>query len=92
MIASIQYTCKGTEAGDIYFHAASGYNIIDILNNGVSIPMEKDETYGLVVVPSTNKGDLVQIIYKTLPRNSSVSGGTSMVDFTDGDFETADFT
>jgi hypothetical protein len=89
MIASIQYTCKGTEAGDVYFHAASGYEIIDVLNNGVSIAMVTDEEYGLVTVPSTNKGDLVQIIYKTLPRNST-SG--SMVDFTDGDFETADFT
>ena len=92
MIASIQYTCKGTEAGDIYFHAASGYEIIDVLNNGVSIAMVTDEEYGLVTVPSTNKGDLVQIIYKTLPRVAGYTGGTELVDFVTDDFESADFT
>lgn len=98
MIASVQYTCIGSEVNDginteIYFHPASGLKIIDTIVKGKSKDLTIDETTGFVLVNELlERGDLVQVIYKTLPRNASVSTGGSMVDFTDGDFETSDFT
>jgi hypothetical protein len=99
MIKSIQYRCIGSEVNDginteLYFPAASGMVIIDTLVHGKSLQLDVDNTTGFVLVNEVlERGDLVQIIYKTLPRNSStVIIGGSLVDFIDEDFETADFT
>jgi hypothetical protein len=98
VIKSIQYTCIGSEVNDginteLYFPPASGMVIIDTLVHGKSLPLDVDNTTGFVLVNEVlERGDLVQIIYKTLPRNSSVSTGGSLVDFIDEDFESADFT
>jgi hypothetical protein len=99
MIDSIQYTCKGNEVNDginteLYFPAASGMVIIDTLVHGKSLQLDVDNTTGYVLVNKVlQRGDLVQIICKTLPRNSStVIVGGSLVDFIDEDFEAADFT
>jgi hypothetical protein len=99
VIKSVQYTCIGSEVNDginteLYFPCASGMVIIDTLVNGKSLNLDVDNETGFVLVASQvlERGDLVQIIYKTLPRNSSVSLGGSLVDFIDEDFEAADFT
>jgi hypothetical protein len=98
VIAAIQYTCIGSEVNDginteIYFHGASGYKIIDTIVKGRSKNLTMDETTGYVLVDELLvRGDTVVCLYKTLPRNASVVVGGSMVDFTDGDFESNDFT
>jgi hypothetical protein len=105
MIKSVQYTCIGSEANDginteIYFPCASGMVIIDTLVNGKSKNLDVNNETGFVLVTELlGRGDLVQIIYKTLPRNASISGGggggevpTSLIDFIDEDFESTDFT
>ena len=68
--------------------------IIDTLVNGKSKNLDVNNQTGYVLVTQVlTRGDLVQIIYKTLPRNSStVPVGGSLVDFIDEDFEAADFT
>lgn len=98
MIKSIQYTCIGSEVNDginteLYFTAASGMVIIDTLVKGKSKQLNVDNTTGFFLVNEVlYRGDLVQIIYKTLPRNEAASsGGTSLLDFIDEDFEATDF-
>jgi hypothetical protein len=74
MIAAIKYKCIGSEVNDginteVYFHGASGYQIIDTIVKGVSKRLTVDENTGLVLVDEVLvRGDEVLCIYKTLPR------------------------
>lgn len=99
MIASIQYTCTGTEPGSIYFNPCSGKEIIDVLVDGYSfLHVGESETgtyravvdnnYGLVSLPEITKGMLVQVIYKTLPTaiEEIVMSEFSPLDFAAGEF------
>ena len=99
MIASIQYTCTGTEPGSIYFNPCSGKEIIDVLVDGYSfLHVGESETgtyravvnnnYGLVSLPEITKGMLVQVIYKTLPIEVEE---VVMLDFEPSDFAAEDF-
>jgi hypothetical protein len=90
MIKSIQYTANGTEDGIIYCNPASGYVIIDVLVNGLSVLIDSgevsgfqasvDNTYGKVSTSGLNRGDLLQVVYKTKPSYS-----------TDREFDPANF-
>lgn len=76
MIASVTYKVLGSEpvvAGEreVYFHAASGLKIIDIIINGVSQDFSAltiDEEYGKVAKAGLVAGDWVRCTYKTIPR------------------------
>lgn len=96
MIASVSYKCIGSEVNDginteIYFPPASGLEIIDTLVNGKSRVLGTDETMGFVLVDELlQRGDVVTIIYKTLPRTNTTPSGTT-VDFEEPDFDMSDF-
>ena len=98
MIASVTHHIRGNEpfeAGEtlIYFHPASGLEIIDVIINGVSqdySAITVDENTGKIGTSQTlNRNDWVQVTYKTLPR---VTSSVTMVDFVEGYFQTSDFT
>jgi RNase P/RNase MRP subunit POP5 len=98
VIANATYRCIGSEpkdAGmtDIYIHPASGLKIIDIIVNGVSKRLGDltiDENFGLVVIDEElERGDVVQCIYKTLPRFTVALPTMSEfdpLDFAEGEF------
>ena len=101
MLHAIHHTSSGTEIVEgantlVFFPVASGLVIIDTLVNGLSLDLAIDNTRGLVYVPGTlQRGDLVQILYKTLPRlpiPEPPDPGAGMTDFEPADFEAADFT
>lgn len=98
MIDSVSYKCIGSEVNDginteLYFHPASGFKIIDTIVNGKSKPLTVDETKGFVLVDELlGRGDVVTVIYKTLPRTSTgTQPPTNMVDFFEPDFEPSDY-
>lgn len=100
MISTVTYQLIGSEtvtAGEteVYFHPASGLEIIDIIINGVSQDFSEltiDETYGKIAKAGLVAGDWISCTYKTLPRVAvSVTPTPTMVDFSETDFESADF-
>jgi hypothetical protein len=76
----------------VMINAASGYEIIDVRLNGYSQDYQDllvDETKGRIVFsPVLVKGDVVEALYKTLPRYGTL---TTMVDFDPADFTSGDF-
>jgi hypothetical protein len=95
VIASVQISSKGSEGNIVYCYPASGLKILDVSLNGVSISYWQsiiDETLGKITLEANLEyGDLVKVIYKTLPKVATVTS-TVMVDFESADFESADFT
>jgi hypothetical protein len=97
MIAHITYVVTGSEtystgATTIPIHAASGYEIIDVIKNGYSLQIgtevEVDENYGICLVNGALiRGDFLIVLFKQLPR----FGSETMVDFASEDFLTGDF-
>ena len=96
MIASVTYQVLGSEPviggqREVYFHAASGMKIIDVIINGVSqdfAALSIEEEYGKVAKAGLVAGDWVSCTYKTLPRfvynyNTSPMGDFLGTDFTD---------
>jgi hypothetical protein len=98
MIAAIRYSVTGAEVKSsgttlVPIPAASGYEMLDVIMNGVSqnyaSDVTIDEVTGNLLFNSTlNRGDWVLAIYKTLPRSVS----QVVNDFETSDFETNDFT
>ena len=95
MIACVHYTCIGSEVNDginteLYFPPASGHIIIDVIVKGTSRRILVNNNLGFIVVNDLLvRGDLVQIIYKTLPR--FVGAVTDTPDFDYGDFDSGFF-
>jgi ABC-type sulfate transport system substrate-binding protein len=98
MIATVTYTVTGNEpvvAGErvVSCYPASGMRLIDVIINGLSQDFAEltiSEEYGTVAKAGLAKGDWMAVTYKTLPRNS-ITATSTMIDFSETDFESADF-
>jgi hypothetical protein len=99
MIATVRHIITGNEPIElgetvVYFYPASGYKIIDVIINGLSMDFSAltiDEETGKVAGAGLSIGDWMACTYKTLPRNN-IQAAATMVDFSETDFENADFT
>jgi hypothetical protein len=98
MIATVTYQVLGSEPviggqREVYFHAASGMQIIDVIINGVSqdfAALNIEQEYGKVAKAGLVKGDWVSCTYKTLPKFVYNYITSPMEEFLETDF-TDDF-
>jgi len=107
MIAAIKYKCIGSETKGVadtlvQIQAASGYEMIDVLLNGISqefgVGVAVDNETGNLLFPSLLvRGDDVLALFKQQPslaepeEDISSGGGTTMIDFSEDDFSSDDF-
>lgn len=101
MIVSIPYDFRhGGEVSGlntiVYIHPASGFVVIDVLLNGVSLDLGTevtvDNTYGKLTFPQVlGQGDHVLCVFKQLPRYGPAYELPDMVDFDPADFDSVDF-